>query len=407
MGRRRKSEFPEVSIHKTHGRARLRFGGRDIWLGKAGTREAEENRQRVLAAWLANGNQLPDGFTLKAEEPAVVVPASLTLKATSRNGLRVGELVSIALVDVAGGKTKADLRSNSRWWRLRAAAEALEPYADMPAIEFGPRALGQVCRWLATTPMRKLKDGQQVLRTRTWCREVVEAIRRIFRDAVAREDLPPERLVALESLRPLPGIDKARDPIEREPVPADVFEATLALMPKVLGDLLHFMWLTSCRPSEACRIARCEVDTTREPWVWSPRTHKTKRRGKRRHIAVGPRARAILLRWWAGKGDGDPVFGRDDMEPPAGSVVKFRALRTDQEPFDSADLARRVARTCKANGIPHWSPYQVRHSGLSELRAAGGVDAAQAQGGHSSVQVTERYARPSVARQAAAVEALG
>ena len=52
MGRAKKATFSKVSIHKGKGRARLRFGQRDIWLGKAGSREAENNRLRVHAAWV-------------------------------------------------------------------------------------------------------------------------------------------------------------------------------------------------------------------------------------------------------------------------------------------------------------------------------------------------------------------
>ena len=69
------STFPKVSIHKGRGRARLRFGQRDILLGKAGSREAENSRLRVHAAWVKAGGKLPDDFTVVEDSPVIPIPA--------------------------------------------------------------------------------------------------------------------------------------------------------------------------------------------------------------------------------------------------------------------------------------------------------------------------------------------
>lgn len=142
MGRRAKGEFPQVRIHKQRGHARLRFGNRTIWLGKAGSREAEENRQRVHAAWLANGQELPADFALRPDEPVVPIPDLPRRQGLLPSVLTVGDLVADAMIEIAGGRTKAELRNVSRWDRIKAAAVALEPFARTPAIEFGPIALG-------------------------------------------------------------------------------------------------------------------------------------------------------------------------------------------------------------------------------------------------------------------------
>ena len=96
-----------------------------------------------------------------------------------------------------------------RWYLLRRVAVCLEPYANLPAIEFGPRLLGQVVETMATTPMQATRNGKQVLPTKKYVREVSSEIKRLFSAAVSREELPLERLVALNSLEELP-IEGAR-----------------------------------------------------------------------------------------------------------------------------------------------------------------------------------------------------
>src|SRR5207248_6956769 len=58
--------------------------------------------------------------------------------------------------------------------------------------------------------------------------------------------------------------------------------------------LIRFMGLTGCRPGEACRLRRCDIDTTGDVWLFRPGHHKNAHRGKGRVIAIGPRARALL-----------------------------------------------------------------------------------------------------------------
>jgi hypothetical protein len=51
MGRRSNKAFPEPRIHPAKGLLRLRVNGREFWLGKPGTRLADERRAAILAAW--------------------------------------------------------------------------------------------------------------------------------------------------------------------------------------------------------------------------------------------------------------------------------------------------------------------------------------------------------------------
>jgi hypothetical protein len=39
----------------------------------------------------------------------------------------IADLLAVTLAEVGAGKTKQQLRTNSRWWRLRKIAAVLEP----------------------------------------------------------------------------------------------------------------------------------------------------------------------------------------------------------------------------------------------------------------------------------------
>ena len=72
MGRRKKSTTPVPSVHKQSERSRVRIEGKTIRLGKAGSKQAEENYKQVLGIWVANGGKLPDNFALN---PTRVIPS--------------------------------------------------------------------------------------------------------------------------------------------------------------------------------------------------------------------------------------------------------------------------------------------------------------------------------------------
>ena len=51
MGRQSSKGFPEPKSHCSKGFLRLGVDGREFWLGKPGTRQADERRAAILAAW--------------------------------------------------------------------------------------------------------------------------------------------------------------------------------------------------------------------------------------------------------------------------------------------------------------------------------------------------------------------
>ena len=78
-----------------------------------------------------------------------------TFKATQHvpglNQICVANLLCAAFVNVK--------EKSWRWYLLRRVAVCLEPYANLPAIEFGPLLFGQVVETMATTPMQATRNG--------------------------------------------------------------------------------------------------------------------------------------------------------------------------------------------------------------------------------------------------------
>lgn len=401
MRARKIGTLPKPRLHK-RGYQRIRVGGKDFTLGKPGSQQADERYKTILAAWAAGGGRLPDDFQLESE-PAKKKTLKPTKHIPDTNQICVADLLCTAFVDVK--------EKSWRWYLLRRVAVCLEPYANLPAIEFGPRLLGQVVKTMATTPMQATRNGKQVPPTKKYVREVSREIKRLFSAAVAREELPPERLVALNSLEELP-IEGARRSKRVKPAKQDIVEATCAVLPPVFADLIRFIMLTGCRPSEATGMTPAMIDTTQQPWILQPVHHKNSHRheeddDEQRLFGIGPKGRKIVNRWLAGKGENDLIFPRSQLNRATTADMIQCETKCNRERFDKDDLRRLLNRAIKVSGSPHWTPYQLRHKGLTVIRQEGGRDAAQAQAGHADGSMTERYAKPTLGDAAEIIEKVG
>ena len=224
-----------------------------------GTKPYRRHELKVAAAYLTILNSIKSQKKQKSLKPTKHSPHT--------NQICVADLLCAAFVNVK--------EKSWRWYLLRRVAVCLEPYANLPAIEFGPRLLGQVVETMATTPMQATRNGKQVLPTKKYVREVSSEIKRLFSAAVSREELPLERLVALNSLEELP-IEGARRGKRVKPAKQAIVEATCAVLPPVFADLIRFIMLTGCRPSEATGMTPAMIVMTAKPWILQPAHHKNR-----------------------------------------------------------------------------------------------------------------------------------
>ena len=308
-------------------------------------------------------------------------------------------------------------------------------FGPTPAREFGPRSL---------------KDLRQAMVETGWSRKLVNQrvglVRRVFKWASSEELLPVAVHQALATVQGLQvGRTRARETDPVGPVDDATVESTLAHLNRHVRGLVQFQRLTGCRPGEACAVRRCDIDTGGAVWQYKPAQHKTVWRGKRRVIAIGPQAQALLEEYFTPDAE-------DYLFSPRKAVTELHAARAENRKTPRyyshvrRNAARRVAtparppaekyavtayehaiaRACdKAFPAPEpigrregeslrewrerltdaqradlaawqssyrWAPNQLRHLFATEVRRAHGLEAAQVLLGHSRADVTQVYA---------------
>ena len=276
----------------------------------------------------------------------------------------------------------------------------------MAASDFGSRALLQVQRYLVETPIqprkRQIRGGPPETpkyRSRRYINDVVGRVRQMFRWGVLQELVPDDRIKAMEIVPALACGKTAAPELEpRDAVPDAVIEKTLPHLTREVADLVVFLRRTGCRPSEASRMRLADIlDRDQPVWRYVPKQHKTKHRGKRRDIAIGPDAQRIIQARAAGCQPEEPIFSPRRSVPTSKTidVISISPRRPSPrvgERFTKDALRIAIARAAEAAGVPHWTPYQLRYTRLQEIRREQGREAVQATAGHSRAEMSDHYA---------------
>jgi len=188
-------------------------------------------------------------------------------------------------------------------------------------------------------------------------------------------------------------------------------EATLPHLPHHVRVMVELLFHTGMRPAEVCGLRLKFIDRTGPTWVYRPEEYKTAYAGKSRLIPFGPKARQILESFLQGRSlhDDEHVFSprrareerfermrtgrKSKVQPSQVNRKKKRPRKTPGEQYGPTALCRAVAAACKRAGIPHWHPYQLRHSFATRVRKHHGLEAAQVLLGHARADVTQMYAK--------------
>lgn len=379
MSRPRKA-VPSYSEHKSSGQARVRVNGRDIYLGKFKSPESKAEYRRICAELEATPSAAP---------------------ALGR-GLTVNEVAERYALFARGHYRDEDGNPTTEiGWLKDSLPPVIQLYGDRPAAEFGPLALKAVRNvWV--------KGG--IVRTSINSR--VNRVRRMFKWAASEELVP---VTVHQALTTVTGLQKGRTDAEEsdpvEPVPDDDIDAVVAVALPTMAAMIRTMRLTGMRPTEVCRMKAGDIDRTRSPWVYSPKRHKTKYRGKHRAVLIGPKAQEVLAPLLAGTDPDAPVFSPARLTSER-NAAKRKARKSKVQPSQqhsrakAAKLLKRkkpvafgrkafgdaVRLLCVKAGVPHWHPNQIRHTFATEVRRVYGVEAAQVLLGHARADVTQVYA---------------
>ena len=263
---------------------------------------------------------------------------------------------------------------------------------------------------------------------RTYCNMLMGYVRRILKWGSLRK-LVSSVVLAEAKLVPdlVKGKTKAPEKKKRKDVPDVVVTRTLPYLLPTLRDMVQVQRLASMRPSEMIRMRPGEIDMENVHegvviWLYVPGTHKSDWRDDDipRIIPLGKPEQEIIAARLEGKSDEDFIFSPKDAmqewyEQRAAkrktkispSQVK-RMERTAKKPkrkikdcYDANAYNRAITRAIEiANRdlpdkekIPHWTPYQLRHAGITEItKKTGNVNIAKAVAGHRNINTTLIYA---------------
>jgi integrase len=172
-------------------------------------------------------------------------------------------------------------------------------YGRTPAPEFGPKKL----RMLRDEMIRgdAMADPPRKPWSRKYINQQIQRIRRVFKWAVSQEILRPEVHQALCTVEPLKrGRSEARENPKVLPARQELIDAVLPRLNRQVGAMVQLQLLSGARSGELVQIRRCdiEIDDDSGIWTYRPDKHKNVHREMERVIYFGPRAQAILLKFF-------------------------------------------------------------------------------------------------------------
>jgi integrase len=378
----KRAAIPSMCRHKATGQAVVRLNGRDFYLGRWGSAEAQAKYDGLIAKWMTGGRTLP--------EPGRVTEGRLIKEVIS--GYHTHAVATLPEVEVAKIRTALRL-VRSMYGELEAAKFNAVSYAALriklvesgPCISTGRARLGVIKRMIA------------------W--------------GIAREMIPDKILnliQAFEKAEPLRvGRDAVKPSKKIKPAPEEHIQAILPHISPTIRAMIELQRLTGMRPGEVWRITTGQIDRTVDTWIYRPTRHKTIDRGKDRIISLGPRAQELLKPWL--KADPDkPLFSpieateaqyakrRQERVTPMTPSQRARKRkrnpqRKPREMYDKNSYKQAIERGCLRAGVPVFKPNQVRHSYATQVRHQFGLEAAQVLLGHSKADVTQVYAEKNLA----------
>ena len=374
--------IPGYLHHKASNRAFVRLNGTDIYLGFYGTKESKEEYNRVISEWLANNRRLSSGSTNSQKEITV-------------NG------VCLAFLKHANIYYRKEGRLTSEYNEYEVISRILNEHCGtLPAMKFTRRILKTIREQLIP-----LEWKRSTLNAR------IKKIKHIFKWAAQEEMITAsvyQELQILEGLKIGRSACPESEPVT--PVPLDVYEKTIEFCPPIVADMARIQYLSGMRPGEICALRMCDLDRSKDVWLYDYKEHKTAHHGHDRTIMFGRRAQAILTPYLM-EAEGELerfLFSPRDsvhlanlekrrkrkskVQPSQISRAKKNPKIRPSERYDTDSYRRALQRAAKKAGVDRWFPNQLRHTRATEIRKEYGLEAAQIILGHENADVTQIYA---------------
>ena len=390
---------------QVNGRAVVYCNGRYIYLGGAyNSPESKIAYARFEAEWWQNAR-------LAVEKRCNPAPKVEEKRVTVRE-------LTVAFLDYA----KANIDPVSYGHSRVVILDFLDPlFGDGTAIDnFKPSSL-------------KLVRNEMIQSGRLCRRTINDHTRRIVSIFAwgVEHDLVPETIWrALKVVKTLQkGYPGTFENKERQPVPDDVVKRTLPFMPPTVRAMVQLQRILGMRPNEIFKMRVGDIDTARGNglWYYTPGRYKTEAKtGEIPDFALGIPEQELIAPFLEGKKPDEAVFSprtamaehyaerRKNRKTKISPAQAARNVQRGETPksrvgeFYNRDSYRNAIKHAIEKGnkalpdgeqIPHWFPYQLRHTAAHFAELAHGDSCAQALLGHRTVNMTKRYSKVQFAQR--------
>lgn len=398
---------PKLSRNKYRNFAYITVKGKQIYLGKWGSKEAQAAYERFLLEWAKSKTE--------------------TESRLSRDKISLAELFLAFIEDykIRPVKSISDLNTY-----IVLSKRICLLFPEYMANDFRIKDL-EVLRESFQKQGYK-RNGEKKEYARTYLNKLMNRTKSVFAWGVSKEMVSAETCNRLKFLTPLKkGRTTAPETEKKHTVSDSDFKAVLKYLTPIYQDIMVILRYTGMRPSEICNMRVGDIDTKGEIWIYQPKEHKTAYRGHSRSIVIGKRAQKVLKPHLKGRNSDEYVFtpslimgeywnekrkNRKSKVTPSQNQRDIQREKTRNRHYsdklNSCLIGKTVKRACKqameANKIKKtWTPYELRHTAITEARIHFGAEAAQHFAGHSTIHTQEVYDHSAIISASKVVKKLG
>jgi integrase len=247
---------------------------------------------------------------------------------------------------------------------------------------------------------------QELINSKRLCRTMVNNHTRrvvsMFTWGVEEGLVNPHTELALKAVKPLSeGYPGTFDHPEREDVPDDVIRRTVPFMSPTVQVMVKVQRQTGMRPGEVFKMRVGEIDRITDPefWLYRLPKHKTQKKTKlKKVVPLSKFEQEWIAPYLENKSPEAAVFSPNTAKAEQSKAKRVKPSSKEFFNKDSyrnavVDAINRANKELPNNEkIPHWTPYQLRHSASSAMEIEeDGIDKAQALLGHTTPNTTARY----------------
>ncbi len=407
---RPRAKVPARQYHIS-GQSVVQIGGRTIYLGPHDSAEAIARYAVLLGIYQANEFALPADFdTASLEERVTLIlgagaPSAIATDQTSQPIL-VRHVTAAFRYHTVTKYAKAPTEKG-RYDQICKLVDEFD--GDGLADKFGP------------VKLKRFRDNlvERGL-SRKYINKMTNSVIVVFKHAVSSELIGVTILQRLQTIDPLrKGQTTAPDHDAIEPANLFHVRATAKHLSPIVKAMLRIQICTGMRPKELRMMRPCDIDRSGPVWIYRPSNHKTAWCGKTKAIPLIEDARDAITDYL----QRDPesycfspaesvawrraVGTANRKTPPNQGNARGRKLdggglrgaagkRLPRTQYTTTSYHQAIKRAAKKAGVPHWFPYQLRHLTATVVRAALGIEEAQALLGHSTAAMTAHYALESI-----------